>query len=104
MLASSTSCLCFQAECYHYLFDAAIKLHQLGLDWTTPNHGPIQNVKGVSGSGGIRNVSVEAGAAGSNQEFEPLRVSRYYVFSFPRFVQLLLHFFLSIFNILVNFS
>ncbi|KAK7405267.1 hypothetical protein VNO78_06467 [Psophocarpus tetragonolobus] len=34
-----------QAECYHYLFDAAIKLHQLGLDWSTPNHGPIQSTK-----------------------------------------------------------
>ncbi|XP_010446120.1 PREDICTED: probable bifunctional methylthioribulose-1-phosphate dehydratase/enolase-phosphatase E1 isoform X2 [Camelina sativa] len=31
-----------QAECYHYLFDAAIKLHQLGLDAATPDHGPIQ--------------------------------------------------------------
>ena len=30
-----------QAECYHYLFDAAIKLHQLGLDPSKPNHGPI---------------------------------------------------------------
>ncbi|KAK4484709.1 hypothetical protein RD792_007301 [Penstemon davidsonii] len=30
-----------QAECYHYLFDAAIKLHQLGLDYSTPSHGPI---------------------------------------------------------------
>ncbi|KAH0654043.1 hypothetical protein KY289_031721 [Solanum tuberosum] len=34
-----------QSECYHYLFDAAIKLHQLGIDWTTPAHGPIQNAK-----------------------------------------------------------
>jgi len=32
----------FQAECYHYLFDAAIKLHQLGLDAATPDHGPIR--------------------------------------------------------------
>ncbi|KAG5409320.1 hypothetical protein IGI04_005639 [Brassica rapa subsp. trilocularis] len=32
----------FRAECYHYLFDAAIKLHQLGLDAATPEHGPIQ--------------------------------------------------------------
>lgn len=37
----------FQAECYHYLFDAAIKLYQLGLDWSTPNHGPIKKVKEV---------------------------------------------------------
>ncbi|KAL5719495.1 hypothetical protein ACHQM5_012261 [Ranunculus cassubicifolius] len=34
-----------QAECYHYLFEAAIKLHQLGLDWSTPSHGPIARVK-----------------------------------------------------------
>ncbi|KAL0001964.1 hypothetical protein SO802_015745 [Lithocarpus litseifolius] len=33
-----------QAECYHYLFDAAIKLHQLGLDWSSPRHGPIRNI------------------------------------------------------------
>ncbi|XP_040990040.1 probable bifunctional methylthioribulose-1-phosphate dehydratase/enolase-phosphatase E1 isoform X2 [Juglans microcarpa x Juglans regia] len=50
-----------QAECYHYLFDAAIKLHQLGLDWSTPNHGPIWNVKGVLGSGASANMSVKAG-------------------------------------------
>ncbi|KAG8089828.1 hypothetical protein GUJ93_ZPchr0011g28551 [Zizania palustris] len=34
-----------QAECYHYLFDAAIRLYQLGIDWTTPEHGPINNAK-----------------------------------------------------------
>ncbi|GAB2215633.1 hypothetical protein Droror1_Dr00020024 [Drosera rotundifolia] len=39
-----------QAECYHYLFDAAIKLHQMGLDWSTPNHGPIKAIKGRSRS------------------------------------------------------
>ncbi|PNT59237.1 hypothetical protein POPTR_001G399000v4 [Populus trichocarpa] len=49
-----------QAECYHYLFDAAIKLHQIGLDWSTPNHGPIQNVK------------VKAGMNNSNNRIEPL--------------------------------
>lgn len=41
----------FQAECYHYLFDAAIKLYQLGLDWSTPNHGPIQKFKEVAVGG-----------------------------------------------------
>ncbi|KAG6790444.1 hypothetical protein POTOM_006598 [Populus tomentosa] len=50
----------FSAECYHYLFDAAIKLHQIGLDWSTPNHGPIQNVK------------VKAGMNNSNNRIEPL--------------------------------
>ncbi|XP_076896300.1 putative bifunctional methylthioribulose-1-phosphate dehydratase/enolase-phosphatase E1 1 isoform X2 [Bidens hawaiensis] len=38
-----------QSECYHYLFEAAIKLHQLGLDWSTPSHGPIQRSKPVLG-------------------------------------------------------
>ncbi|KAK1325523.1 putative bifunctional methylthioribulose-1-phosphate dehydratase/enolase-phosphatase E1 1 [Acorus calamus] len=27
------------------LFDAAIKLYQLGLDWSTPSHGPIRDAK-----------------------------------------------------------
>ncbi|BBN17011.1 methylthioribulose-1-phosphate dehydratase [Marchantia polymorpha subsp. ruderalis] len=31
-----------QAECYHYLFEAALRLHQLGLDPADPKHGPIQ--------------------------------------------------------------
>lgn len=39
-----------QAECYHYLFDAAIKLHQLGVDWSTPSHGPIRKSIGALGS------------------------------------------------------
>lgn len=39
-----------QAECYHYLFDAAIKLHQLGIDWASPNHGLIKNKSYQSGS------------------------------------------------------
>uniref|UniRef100_A0A0D9XS40 Probable bifunctional methylthioribulose-1-phosphate dehydratase/enolase-phosphatase E1 n=1 Tax=Leersia perrieri TaxID=77586 RepID=A0A0D9XS40_9ORYZ len=34
-----------QAECYHYLFDAAIKLYQLGIDWTTPEHGLLSSAK-----------------------------------------------------------
>jgi hypothetical protein len=37
--------LAFQAECYHYLLDACIKLYQLGIDWTTPEHGPINSAK-----------------------------------------------------------
>ena len=31
-----------QAECYHYLFDAAIRLTQMGLDPADPLHGPLQ--------------------------------------------------------------
>ncbi|EMS63839.1 putative bifunctional methylthioribulose-1-phosphate dehydratase/enolase-phosphatase E1 [Triticum urartu] len=34
-----------QAECYHYLLDAAMKMYQLGIDWTTPEHGPINSAK-----------------------------------------------------------
>ncbi|MFS7932414.1 putative acireductone synthase [Helianthus anomalus] len=38
-----------QSECYNYLFEAAIKLHQLGLDWSTPSHGPIQRSQPLLG-------------------------------------------------------
>ncbi|KAJ6776281.1 METHYLTHIORIBULOSE-1-PHOSPHATE DEHYDRATASE [Salix koriyanagi] len=62
----------FLAECYHYLFDAAIKLHQMGLDWSTPNHGPIQNVKGVLGCNGNTKMVVKAGMSNSNNGIKPL--------------------------------
>lgn len=62
--------LLFQAECYHYLFDAAIKLNQLGLDWSTPLHGPIH-----LGSGKQRNLSAKAGTVDSDNKSEPARVS-----------------------------
>ncbi|KAJ0045561.1 hypothetical protein Pint_04581 [Pistacia integerrima] len=61
-----------QAECYHYLFDAAIKLNQLGLDWSTPNHGPIQNVKGISGSNEYINITPKAMTRDSNSGSDPL--------------------------------
>ncbi|CAN0920266.1 Probable bifunctional methylthioribulose-1-phosphate dehydratase/enolase-phosphatase E1 [Linum grandiflorum] len=56
-----------QAECYHYLFDAAIKLHQMGLDWSTPSHGPIQHVRDVI------SAPVKAGlkTVGHNNELLP---------------------------------
>ncbi|KAK6132692.1 hypothetical protein DH2020_033575 [Rehmannia glutinosa] len=59
-----------QAECYHYLFDAAIKLHQLGLDWSTPSHSPIHSPNGVQGS--HRNAKVSA-KEGLNDGIEPSR-------------------------------
>ncbi|MCO5606093.1 hypothetical protein L7F22_060280 [Adiantum nelumboides] len=34
-----------QAECYHYLFDAALRLHNLGLDPTDSKHGPLKTVR-----------------------------------------------------------
>ncbi|KAF7822700.1 putative bifunctional methylthioribulose-1-phosphate dehydratase/enolase-phosphatase E1 [Senna tora] len=49
-----------QSECYHYLFDAALKLHQMGLDWSTPDHGPIQSVKSGQKIGRESDVSVKA--------------------------------------------
>ncbi|KAF3647681.1 putative bifunctional methylthioribulose-1-phosphate dehydratase/enolase-phosphatase E1 [Capsicum annuum] len=62
-----------EAECYHYLFDAVIKLNQLGLDSTTRTHGPIRNTDGALSS--IRNVklSAKARALASNGDIEPLR-------------------------------
>ncbi|CAK9157477.1 unnamed protein product, partial [Ilex paraguariensis] len=58
-----------QAECYHYLFDAAIKLHQLGLDWSTPSHGPTHSFRE-----GDRNISLSAKAKLiSNNDIEPSR-------------------------------
>ncbi|XP_016476153.2 putative bifunctional methylthioribulose-1-phosphate dehydratase/enolase-phosphatase E1 1 [Nicotiana tabacum] len=61
-----------QAECYHYLFDAAIKLNQLGLDWTTPTHGPIHNSNGALSS--TRNVktSAKVGGLSLSGDIEPL--------------------------------
>ncbi|XP_009785430.1 putative bifunctional methylthioribulose-1-phosphate dehydratase/enolase-phosphatase E1 1 [Nicotiana tabacum] len=62
-----------QAECYHYLFDAAIKLHQLGLDWTTPAHGPIHNPNGHFD--GIQNAKISAkeGTLASNGSIKSSR-------------------------------
>ncbi|KAL6975413.1 hypothetical protein U1Q18_024208 [Sarracenia purpurea var. burkii] len=62
-----------QAECYHYLFDAAIKLYQLGLDWSSPNHGPIPNSRIVLGGHLNVNRSVKAGSLISNNDIEPSR-------------------------------
>jgi methylthioribulose 1-phosphate dehydratase/enolase-phosphatase E1 len=62
-----------QAECYHYLFDAAIKLYRLGLDWSTPDHGPLQNANRYLSSKGCIDASVKAGTTDSNQNLEPSR-------------------------------
>ncbi|XP_057466050.1 probable bifunctional methylthioribulose-1-phosphate dehydratase/enolase-phosphatase E1 1 [Actinidia eriantha] len=62
-----------QAECYHYLFDAAIKLHQMGLDWSTPNHGPIPSSRGLLGGHQNENMSVKAGSLISNNGIVPSR-------------------------------
>ncbi|KAM3697445.1 hypothetical protein ACB098_06G113200 [Castanea mollissima] len=60
-----------QAECYHYLFDAAIKLHQLGLDWSTPSHGPIRNVNGFWGC----SRALKTGALSLDDMIEPSQES-----------------------------
>ncbi|KAI0492796.1 hypothetical protein KFK09_027072 [Dendrobium nobile] len=56
-----------QAECYHYLFEAAIKLHQLGIDWTSPGHGPIGNNAYKKYGYISSDTSVEAGLANGTQ-------------------------------------
>ncbi|KAG8364926.1 hypothetical protein BUALT_Bualt18G0049500 [Buddleja alternifolia] len=61
------------AECYHYLFDAAIKLHQLGLDCSTPSHGPIHSPNGVMGSHRNAEVSAKGGILSLNNGIEPSR-------------------------------
>ncbi|RZC46538.1 hypothetical protein C5167_039485 [Papaver somniferum] len=55
-----------QAECYHYVFEAAIKLYQLGLDWSTPTHGPIQSVKKLHY--GDSNVKTRATTGGNGAD------------------------------------
>lgn len=62
-----------QAECYHYLFDAAIKLHQLGLDWTTRTHGPIHSVNGVLNRIQNSSISAKARKVGSDNGIKPSR-------------------------------
>lgn len=79
----------FQAECYHYLFDAAIKLNQLGLDCATPNHGPIQNVKGILGSNGNINMSTKAMTGDSNSISDPLPVRILPFLPFRRYIYVL---------------
>ena len=34
-----------QAECYHYLFEAALKLQSFGLDPADPKHEPLKQLK-----------------------------------------------------------
>ncbi|KAG7537828.1 Class II aldolase/adducin N-terminal domain superfamily [Arabidopsis suecica] len=58
-----------QAECYHYLFDAAIKLHQLGLDAATPDHGPIQRTMHSHNQISTK-LSVKSGVKDSQNETE----------------------------------
>ncbi|KAM7495100.1 hypothetical protein LguiB_029709 [Lonicera macranthoides] len=61
-----------QAECYHYLFDAAVKLHQLGLDCSTPGHDPISN-NGICGCGGNMSRALKMGNLGLDYVIEPSR-------------------------------
>ncbi|PIN03773.1 Enolase-phosphatase E-1 [Handroanthus impetiginosus] len=62
-----------QSECYHYLFDAAIELHQLGLDWSTTSHGPIRSPNEILGSHRNANTSANAGTLSLNNGIEPSR-------------------------------
>lgn len=60
-----------QAECYHYLFDAAIKLQQLGIDWTTPSRGPSSNTNLLQGSDRRLSGSMKSGLQSSSNFGEP---------------------------------
>ena len=66
-----------QAECYHYLFDAAIRLHQLGLDWSTPSHGPLGGIKGVWSDSRNINGVVKVGVLNENHAVQTSSVSSY---------------------------
>ncbi|KAL0282655.1 UNVERIFIED_CONTAM: putative bifunctional methylthioribulose-1-phosphate dehydratase/enolase-phosphatase E1 [Sesamum angustifolium] len=65
--------LFLKAECYHYLFDAAIKLYQLGLNWSTPSQGPIRSPNAVLGRHRNAEVSAKAGTRSPNNGTEPSR-------------------------------
>ncbi|GAQ92473.1 Class II aldolase [Klebsormidium nitens] len=56
-----------QAECYHYLFDAAVRLHQLGLDPADPSHRPVAAhagaANGIPSSEGRKRRRTEGGKA-----------------------------------------
>lgn len=46
----------------------------MGVDWSTPTHGPLRSIQGVPRSGENRAISVKAGTSGLNPG-EPVRVS-----------------------------
>ncbi|PON49692.1 Class II aldolase [Parasponia andersonii] len=60
-----------QAECYHYLFDAAIKLHQLELDWSTPTHRPLHSTNGSWECNGNFSRVLKPGFRSSDYMIEP---------------------------------
>jgi hypothetical protein len=63
-----------QAECYHYLFEAALRLHQLGLDPADPKHSPLlpHNSFEPSRPLVVPNVSSNKNGAKSNGLFSPV--------------------------------
>ncbi|XVE49945.1 hypothetical protein DITRI_Ditri01bG0122800 [Diplodiscus trichospermus] len=63
--------LLYHAGCYHYLFDAAKKLYQLGLDWSSPNHGPLRKVNGLWSCSGNFSKGPKVGTFGLNFMIEP---------------------------------
>lgn len=67
----------YQAECYHYLFDAANKLHQLGLDWSSPSHDPLRHINRLWGSSGNFCWEPKVGTLGLDYMIEPSQVSSF---------------------------
>lgn len=70
----------FQAECYHYLFDAALKLHQLGIDYSSPGHGPVNSPSSFES----KNKHLSSGLANGGHVPDPSRVSLMYSFCFSK--------------------
>ncbi|KAH7293000.1 hypothetical protein KP509_28G007500 [Ceratopteris richardii] len=50
-----------QAECYHYLFEAALRLHNLGLDPADPKHGPLMSWKAAATRGLSNGIELSNG-------------------------------------------
>lgn len=65
-----------QAECYHYLFEAALRLHNLGLDPADPKHGPLKSLRATS-SETSNGIALENGEQKdlSNQMQKQLRLN-----------------------------
>ncbi|KAG6494051.1 hypothetical protein ZIOFF_049069 [Zingiber officinale] len=59
-----------QAECYHYLFDAALKLHQLGIDYSSPGHGPVNCLSSFQS----KNKPLTSGLANGGHVPDPSRI------------------------------
>ncbi|KAM0934913.1 putative acireductone synthase [Dioscorea sansibarensis] len=63
----------FKAGCYQTSFNAPIKIHQLGINWTSPDHDLVKYKRVFRHSGGCRNSAVMAGLQNGNLVSRPTR-------------------------------